>query len=382
HAVIATLAHACFAGVMGYALGRARFGAGSATRSALIPMLGLLAAVALSGLFRLVEGWVATADMAGATWRGLVYTAVLAAVMFFAVSLLSRRLLAISPFRDSGSEPAEDRPPVGEDRPDAIGSALPVLVAAVALIAVGHIGYRALTAPQLVPFAHDGLTVHRPAGWLPPTPVEFTSTPLLGNDPGRSAMRAEPPFHVALVPARGGLAGIEIRVAGLPRSGNLAANLSFERHLRHGAMYAAESVQEVPIAGVRWLRSRIRYAHRTEAGAPPQLVSAIEYAAVSGARLYTVTFYGTEDSARALAELCAPTLTVRRDTDADGAEDGDGERATALAGAGAIELALPSAETLSNAVRSAAVSVLAVDRRDGWLEPVSAGSGTVVSADG
>ena len=98
-AVVTTLAHASFAGFLGYVMGRAKFSRRSApVRGALI-MLGLLGSAALNGQFTIVEDWVLTRGLAQHPWYGLGYAALSAAAIFGLIWLGSQRLLAASPFR-------------------------------------------------------------------------------------------------------------------------------------------------------------------------------------------------------------------------------------------------------------------------------------------
>jgi RsiW-degrading membrane proteinase PrsW (M82 family) len=98
-AVVTTLAHASFAGFLGYVMGRAKFSRRSApVRGALI-MLGLLGSAALNGQFTIVEDWVLTRGLAQHPWYGLGYAALSAAAIFGLIWLGSQRLLAVSPFR-------------------------------------------------------------------------------------------------------------------------------------------------------------------------------------------------------------------------------------------------------------------------------------------
>jgi len=98
-AVITTLAHASFAGVLGYVLGRAKFSRRSpAVRGGLL-FAGLLGAAALNGQFGLVELWVSTSGLTAETWLGVGYAAVFAALVFAGLLLASQRLLHASPFR-------------------------------------------------------------------------------------------------------------------------------------------------------------------------------------------------------------------------------------------------------------------------------------------
>jgi protease PrsW len=98
-AVVTTLAHASFAGLLGYVMGRAKFSRRSAPIRGILIMLGLLGAAALNGQFTLVENWVLQRGLAQHPWYGLGYAALCATAMFGIIWLASRRLLALSPFR-------------------------------------------------------------------------------------------------------------------------------------------------------------------------------------------------------------------------------------------------------------------------------------------
>lgn len=103
NAVITTLAHACFAGVLGVALGQARFGAATAGKRAGVLLGGLGAAAVLSGIFLLLEQAITQRGLAASPWRGLMLAAAFAAVVFAGVSFLMKRQLALSPHaRPSG----------------------------------------------------------------------------------------------------------------------------------------------------------------------------------------------------------------------------------------------------------------------------------------
>jgi RsiW-degrading membrane proteinase PrsW (M82 family) len=97
--VVNTLAHACFAGVVGYALGRAKFAAISATRRGVTLLTGLLVATALNGLFVLIEDMVVVAGMEVTPWRAVAFAFGFAAIVFLVLGALMQRLLAISPHR-------------------------------------------------------------------------------------------------------------------------------------------------------------------------------------------------------------------------------------------------------------------------------------------
>ena len=98
-AVVTTLAHASFAGILGYVMGRAKFSRRSALLRALLLMLGLLLAAGLNGSFSVVEGWLVTSGLAQHPWRGVGYAAVFAALMFAFVWFVSQHLLERSPVR-------------------------------------------------------------------------------------------------------------------------------------------------------------------------------------------------------------------------------------------------------------------------------------------
>jgi RsiW-degrading membrane proteinase PrsW (M82 family) len=98
-AVVTTLAHASFAGLLGYVMGRAKFSRRSAPVRGILIMLGLLGAAGFNGQFTLVENWVLQRGLAQHPWYGVGYAAMCAAAMFGIIWLVSQRLLALSPFR-------------------------------------------------------------------------------------------------------------------------------------------------------------------------------------------------------------------------------------------------------------------------------------------
>jgi RsiW-degrading membrane proteinase PrsW (M82 family) len=100
-AVITTLAHASFAGVLGYVMGRARFSRRSAPVRGAFILFGLVGAAVLNGQFALMEAWI-RGGLESQPWMGVGYAAAVALVMFGLLMLASRRLLADSPFRREG----------------------------------------------------------------------------------------------------------------------------------------------------------------------------------------------------------------------------------------------------------------------------------------
>jgi RsiW-degrading membrane proteinase PrsW (M82 family) len=101
-AVVTTLAHASFAGLLGYVMGRAKFSRRSAPIRGTLLMLGLLISAGLNGQFTLIAGWVVQRGMAQHPWYGVGYAAASAAAIFGVIWIVSQRLLAISPFRRQG----------------------------------------------------------------------------------------------------------------------------------------------------------------------------------------------------------------------------------------------------------------------------------------
>lgn len=98
-AVVTTLAHASFAGLLGYMLGRAKFSRRRAPARGILLMLGLIGAAALNGQFKIIESWVVQRGLAQHLWYGVGYAAISAAAMFAVIWIVSLRLLAVSPFR-------------------------------------------------------------------------------------------------------------------------------------------------------------------------------------------------------------------------------------------------------------------------------------------
>jgi RsiW-degrading membrane proteinase PrsW (M82 family) len=98
-AVVTTLAHASFAGALGYVMGRAKFSRRSAPVRGVLLMAGLLGAAVLNGHFALVEKWVQSDRFALHPWRGVGYAAVFASVVFVVLWFVSQRLVSRSPYR-------------------------------------------------------------------------------------------------------------------------------------------------------------------------------------------------------------------------------------------------------------------------------------------
>ena len=105
NAVTTTLAHASLSGVVGYALGRAKF-IGAEGRQTRVLALGLAAAIVLSGMFTMIEN---VATRHGLDYRpawGLASAAVFAVLVFVLLSVLVDSHLARSPHaRRAASSP-------------------------------------------------------------------------------------------------------------------------------------------------------------------------------------------------------------------------------------------------------------------------------------
>jgi RsiW-degrading membrane proteinase PrsW (M82 family) len=99
-AVVTTLAHASFAGALGYVMGRAKFSRRSAPVRGTLLMMGLLGAALLNGQFAVVENGVEQTGMALHRWRGVGYAALCASAVFGVTWFVSQRLLDRSPFKD------------------------------------------------------------------------------------------------------------------------------------------------------------------------------------------------------------------------------------------------------------------------------------------
>jgi protease PrsW len=99
-AVVTTLAHASFAGFLGYVMGRAKFSKRRPIIRSLLLLCGLLGAAVLNGAFTIVEDWVAHSGLAGHPWRGVFFAALSASAVFGVIWIVSRGALASSPYRE------------------------------------------------------------------------------------------------------------------------------------------------------------------------------------------------------------------------------------------------------------------------------------------
>ncbi|MEZ4365011.1 MAG: PrsW family glutamic-type intramembrane protease [Kofleriaceae bacterium] len=99
NAVVTTLAHASFAGALGYVMGRAKFSRRPAMARGALLLLGLVGAAVLNGQFGLVERWLTQSGLGLSPWKGVGYAAALAVCVFGVLMLFSQRLLRDSPHR-------------------------------------------------------------------------------------------------------------------------------------------------------------------------------------------------------------------------------------------------------------------------------------------
>lgn len=93
-AVVATLAHACFGAVQGLALAKAKFGGAGARKRTSILLGGLGGAALLNGGFALIEARVRVVGLSVQPWRAVALAAGFAAIVFFGVSIILRRVQA------------------------------------------------------------------------------------------------------------------------------------------------------------------------------------------------------------------------------------------------------------------------------------------------
>ena len=102
-AVVTTLAHASFAGALGYVLGRAKFSRRSPFVRGILLMFGLVGAAALNGTFAVVENWLEQTGLDQHPWRGVGFAALCATGVFAVIWFGALHLLSRSPFRREDS---------------------------------------------------------------------------------------------------------------------------------------------------------------------------------------------------------------------------------------------------------------------------------------
>jgi RsiW-degrading membrane proteinase PrsW (M82 family) len=102
-AVVTTLAHASFAGVLGAVLGNAKFSRRNAFVRSIFLMLGLLGAAILNGQFAVFENWLQQTGMAQHPWRAVAYATLFASTIFVALWFVARSFWASPQLRSSES---------------------------------------------------------------------------------------------------------------------------------------------------------------------------------------------------------------------------------------------------------------------------------------
>ena len=90
---VTVLAHACFAALLGVAIGWAKFSSLGPWRRSLVLCGGLLAAVALNGGFSVTEAVISVPGLGFAPWRSVAFAFGFAAAVLIAFSFLLRRIL-------------------------------------------------------------------------------------------------------------------------------------------------------------------------------------------------------------------------------------------------------------------------------------------------
>ena len=252
---------------------------------------------------------------------------------------------------------------------------LAVVVAALALFAIGGLGQRALTAPARVTFHKHGLELSAPGGWVGPKPEGPPPTHLARElrerTEGHGTAASGATLHESYTFIADSSIRLEVRIAPKPRFPNLRRVLSFDRHNRYGELYRTRSESNVPIRGRDWLRAEFEYAYKAENDDSPGVAIGIEYAVVSENQLYAVTFHGELPDAHWLESEVAGTLAI---------PEAASQTLLPLPGGGAPRAT--DYEAHIQEVLPAVVMVLALDLIQGELVPVAGGSGIIISSDG
>ncbi|HYU17023.1 MAG TPA: PrsW family glutamic-type intramembrane protease [Candidatus Acidoferrum sp.] len=91
--VVTTLAHACFAAVLGLAIGWAKFSSRTGWRRSLLLLGGLVGAIALNGQFALSEAAISVPGLGFAPWRSVAFAFGFSAAVLIGFSFVLRRIL-------------------------------------------------------------------------------------------------------------------------------------------------------------------------------------------------------------------------------------------------------------------------------------------------
>lgn len=410
-AVVTTLAHASFAGVLGYVMGRAKFSNRSGLVRGIFLMLGVLGAAALNGQFTLVETWVLQGGVAQHPWRGVGYAAVCAASVFAALWVAARHFIA-APMADSRQAPtiADDPPRPAEPQPVTATPATepsalqpdetdPVEIAAAALarirnraraevsqlrrsyerndgvvlvlallvmVIAGRVHARLVTPPT-ERFESHGLTFAHSTAWLAPEPT-VNAPPRLVSDAQRIATTTPDPtrYQVELTSTIDPSARIEIRIDKAPLWSNVVMALELDRRLRWGELYRLDESEVTTIDGHEWLRTQYRYAH---SDGVPRVARAIEYATTDREQIYVLTLLGTADELSEMEQVTAPSLRVQSQTGKPMVSQVTQRRRSAYPG--------PIGRAFDSTVM-----VIVADIVEGRIQARGGGSGVIVGADG
>jgi RsiW-degrading membrane proteinase PrsW (M82 family) len=90
---VTTLGHACFAAVLGLAVGWAKFASRSGWRRSLMLLAGVVGAALLNGQFGVVEAAISVPGLGFAPWRSVAFAFGFSAAVLIAFSFVLRRVL-------------------------------------------------------------------------------------------------------------------------------------------------------------------------------------------------------------------------------------------------------------------------------------------------
>ena len=269
--VVTALAHASFAGVLGYVMGQAKFRPGSDT----LPLLGGVALVSvLNGLFFLIQGEVTTRGLEYRPWNGLIAAAVLAGASFGAVYFLMGRARARG---DMGLVAETKRYYLREDAP--------VLVLVLVFL-LGGFAVRGDSLGATQPWSAPGIGLQAdfPSGWIVTMP---------GADHVKASSRASgSAYRTRIEIRREPLTGdADLGTLAMGRAVRLANELPFFRQLE---------AEAVTVAGRQAMRIEFAFVADSHeallmASPLPVIVRAEEYLVLDGADVVRIRF--TADNA-------------------------------------------------------------------------------------
>jgi hypothetical protein len=264
------MAHACFAGVLGYALGRAKFAGWSGPRRAVHLGGGLILAAVLNGLFHILEQRVTSAGLS------------------------SRRLLrhvdhdAPAPGRLAAREERMSEPKQGffweHD--------LLVPLAALVVLAIGWSTYGARNVSSKTAFDRQGLTFAYPSGWFPE-----------GSD--------EDKLPVDLVfESTERRVFVHTKIGEKPELGGAEVALEISRARKY-TFYKRLASTTKNLHGREWTRTEFAYAFQPTPDDLPEVQRAVEYSAVNGDKVYAVSVHGPEGKVAELESSILSTVSLK-----------------------------------------------------------------------